>query len=89
MGELLKVGTRNLSSAFPLDVRLVGNILVRSGLDMAAELATSILFQTSPEYWTLGWGGGRAYLEFSEAVRRVFTRRYTPSSICMHAPGPS
>lgn len=37
-------------------MRLVGNILVKSGLDMAAEMATSILFQMSPEYWTLGGG---------------------------------
>lgn len=65
-------------------MRLVGNILVKSGLDMAAEMATSILFQMSPEYWTLvEGGGGRAYLEFSEGVRGVFARRHIPNTICM------
>lgn len=71
----------NFLSSFSLDVRFVGNILVRSGLEMAAELVTSVLFQKSLEDWT--FEGGSSYIEFSARVRGVFAADTSPNSICM------
>lgn len=48
---------------------------------MAAELATSVLFQKSLGDWTLE--GGSAYIEFSAGVPETFAADTSPNSICM------